>query len=1625
LNPRLLPFLKDNDGFIWIGTYVDGLYRYDGKNLKHYDKNSGFISSANVPAILQDRDNTLWFISNGSGLVSYDKETNKTFQYSPDPGNPKSISSTSFYWEGKNIIMEDDKGFIWIGTIGGGLNKLNKNTGEFTHFRHQPDNPRSISSDNIRSVYQDSKGRIWVGTELGLNLLSENGRDFTRFIHDPENSSSISDNIVMSLFEDSDGTLWLGTESNGADYLNADGKTFTNLRFQMKHDRGLAANFTNHISQDSQGNIWFCHQAHSTIYNKNTDQFYHVQGAYRDSTKIFHDKEHEVIWNLTDSGRLCIYNPEANRFKLYRPIPGNPDSISSEIVITIYEDSRKELWIATLGGLNRYNRKTGKFQVYMHEPGNPKTIPSTSDYSPGIFEDSEGKFWVGSAVPASLSLFDREKGEVIKSYMHNPADPESLPDAQQINHIIEDRNDSNIFWMGTFKGLVKFDKRTEKFTTFGSQTHWNLYQDDEGIVWATTWGEGLARFDPKTTQFSYYRNDKDDPETVSDNLQVTLFVDSKNRMWIGTENGLNLFDRKTGKCIRFTRQEGFPFDAIHSMGEDRANHLWLATTSGLLWFDPDQKKYRVFTPDDGIQGWVFYANNGIMTENGEMWFGGTKGMNSFFPSEIKVNQNIPEIKLTSLRQGGQEVDFGKAAEWLKEINLDWQQNYFEFEFVAMDYTNPRKNLYAYKLEGVDPDWFQAGHQNSGRYSGLKPGEYTLRLKGSNNDGIWNEDGISILVKVSPPFWETWWFYSLMAMLPVIFVCIIILYLYRLNREIDERKNAENKLKESNEKLEEYNERLQRLDRLKDDFMANTSHELRTPMTGIIGLAESMLQGSTGKLPDKTMTNLSMIVSSGKRLSNLINDILDFSKLRHKDLQLSLKEVDFHSLAGVTIAISEPIARAKPLILKNDIPESAPLVKGDENRLQQILFNLLGNAIKFTEKGVISISSREVDGFLEISVTDQGIGIPKERHKDIFKSFEQVDGSIERKYGGTGLGLAVSKDLVELHNGKIDLESTPGQGSRFFFTLPIAENQTREEQTAGQIASFQVVDMASDDLPIVKSFESLDLSKWANDKVKVLVVDDETINLQVVADQLSLKNYEVTLVSNGNDALEMITELEKQNKSFDLILLDIMMPGLSGYDVCRKLREKFPAEKLPVIMLTAKNRPEDLVAGFEAGASDYLPKPFSNKELLARIENQYDLKRMTDQHFDDMEALKESELKYIRLFKERKEVAEELGNLKSYLANIIDSMPSLIIGVDTQGNITQWNNESEKRTGINAREALGNPLLSVMPRLAPVLDLVERAIENQTEKTLARQPRFVDNIRRFEDFTVYPLADGAEGAVIRIDDVTEQVRLEEMMIQNEKMLSVGGLAAGMAHEINNPLGGMMQTANVVTDRLTNPDLPNNIKAAREVGTDMQTISAFMHSRKVIAMLSQIRESGKRAAEIVKNMLSFARKSDSTFSTHSPAELLDKSVELASSDYNLKKHFDFRKIKITRDYQKTTPLPCDSSKIQQVILNILRNGAEAMQEAGVENPEFVLRLMKDEEENMIRVEIEDNGPGMAEEVRKRVFEPFYTTKTTDKGTGLGLSVSYFIITENHKGKMSVESSPGNGARFILKLPTEIEV
>ncbi len=445
---------------------------------------------------------------------------------------------------------------------------------------------------------------------------------------------------------------------------------------------------------------------------------------------------------------------------------------------------------------------------------------------------------------------------------------------------------------------------------------------------------------------------------------------------------------------------------------------------------------------------------------------------------------------------------------------------------------------------------------------------------------------------------------------------------------------------------------------------------------------------------------------------------------------------------------------------------------------------------------------------------------------------------------------------------------------------------------------------------------------------------------------------------------------------------------------------------------------------------YAPYIGNFTNVLAVLFEERRQRKSNEALLENLEELVDERTKELKQeIAERKNAEAELERTKDYISNVIESMPSALISVNENLEVTQWNLKAEEITGVPAPDAFGMKLDDVFPRMGKELELISNSIQNKEIKFEQKTAYEAESGVGYEDITIYPLvAIGIQGAVLRIDDVTSKVRMEEMLVQSEKMLSIGGLAAGMAHEINNPLAGMMQTANVMQNRLVdNVDIPANRRAAEEIGVDLEAIVGFMSARGIPRMIHAIKESGVRVASIVNNMLHFAQQSDDEINTSKIADIIENTISLVSTDYNLKKQYDFKKINIIREFQEDLPeIECHSSKIQQAMLNLFSNSAHALQQAKIENPKIIIRLAIDEKQDdkdaMVRVEIEDNGPGISSKLIGRLFEPFYTTKPTGEGKGLGLSVAYFIITETHKGKMWVESNEGVGTKFIICLPVK---
>ncbi len=1194
---------QDKQGFLWFGTQ-DGLNKFDGYNFtvyRHDPKNSNTLSHNEIFSIYEDSKGILW-IGTGNGLNKFD--LNKFTNYLHNPNDPNSLSHNEVW-----SIYEDRNGILWIGTNGGGLNKFTEN--KFTHYLHDPNNLNSLSHNTVWSIYEDSLGTLWVGTYGGgLNKFTKN--KFTHYY--PVQQTDDLNNIVSSIYEDATGILWIGT-LGGLHKFDRQQEIFTSYFHDPNNPNGLNNRAVWNINSDIKGYLWIATDGGGlNLYDPNQDKFFHFKHNPQNSTSlsdniitsIYRDRAN-TMWVGTSAGGINQFNYNQNEFIHYFNEPRNLQSLNGNHVLSIYEDKQAVLWVGTAGGgLNKFSADRKIVTHYQHNPNNPNSL--SDDEVIAIYEDSAGIIWLGTS-RGGLNKFDRKQFTV---YKNEPENLNSLTD-NRVSVIYEDS--SKTLWVGTRIGLNKFDRKN-KFTHYehnvediNSLSHdyvSSIYEDSSKTLWIGTRGGGLNKFNRQQNNFTHYQHDEQN--SLSHDEVSTIYEDKAGTLWIGTlGNGLNKFDPDSENFKVYQEIDGLANNMVYGILEDETSNLWISSNKGLSQFNPISETFKNYDVLDGLQSNEFNKAH-YKGQTGELFFGGIKGFNSFYPQKVEDNHYIPPIIITDFKIFNKSVDLESDSPLqqditlTKEITLSYEQTFFSFQFAALNFLQATKNQYAYKLEGFENNWNQVNNRRAAYYTNVPHGIYIFKVKGSNNDGFWNEIGTSIKITILPPPWKTWWAYMLYVL---IILTIIVSYVRSQKRKLQEKQLELEREKEIATQLKES-------DRVKDEFLANTSHELRTPLNGIIGIAESLIDGATGQLSKQTNVNLSMISSSGLRLLNLVNDILDFSKLKKQEFDLQRKAVDIRTIAEVVLALSQPLIGNKQVQLSNKIPANLPPIDADENRLQQILYNLVGNAIKFTDIGIIKVSAKVVEDIkLVISVSDTGIGIPEEKLERIFEAFEQADGSTARIYGGTGLGLAVTQQLVYLHDGQMTVKSKVGIGSTFAFSLPISTEKVAEKITNSQLSVIN--HQLSDCIEIDKINNNL------QSDFSILIVDDEQVNRQVLINYLSLQNYSLHQVASGIGALEYLDQ-EKP----DIILLDIMMPHMSGYEVTKKIREHWQADELPIILLTAKNQVADLVVGLESGANDYLTKPVSKDELLARIKTHLNILQLK-------QARLEAEQKYRNIF----------------------------------------------------------------------------------------------------------------------------------------------------------------------------------------------------------------------------------------------------------------------------------------------------------------------------------------------------------------------------------------------------------
>ena len=1196
---------QDRAGFLWLATR-DGLNRYDGYEFKVYRNDPqvpGTLAANRVRTVFVDSKGILWVGSDG-GLDRYLPESDSFARYNHLSSDPKSLSHNTVI-----EVDEDASGDLWVATRNG-LNRFNRKTGMFTRYLNDPNDPDSLPDNDLRSLFIDSRNRIWIGTRnAGLLQFDRIADHFVSYTHSADNPDTLTRGQINALAEEADGTLWVGTPNGINRFDEATGR-FERFVHNPDDPASLSHNRVLNIFSDSKKRLWVGTLNGLNRFDPNRKRFLSWQPDLADPMSLsgksvwhVYEDRNNVLWIGTVNG-LNKYNPGSDRFIHFKHQVNDPYSLGHNNVFTIYQTRDETLWLGTAGGgLARYEPDIQGFTHYRHDPDNPRSIADNRVFA--LTEGADGSLWVGGY--AGLSRLE-PGSNAFDNWKADKAIPGSLS-MNVVSALLEDS--AGRLWVGTYGGgLNRYDPVGDRFMHYrpggeGTLSHkviGRLYEDRQGTMWVGTLGGGLNRYDPQTDRFEVFRHDEAQADSLSNNNVYSLLEDKRGRFWVGTDGGgLNLMDRKTGKFRHYRKQQGLLNDTVYGIVEDNNGYLWMSTNKGLVRFAPDSDLFVSYNVDDGLQSNEFNGGAYFAGADGELFFGGVNGFNRFFPDNIDVDTMAPEVVLTDFLLFNQPVQIGKmggiknyhlpkAIALMDSITLNYQQSLFAFEFSGLHFANPMSIQYAYMLDGWDEDWIKTDAKKRwATYTNIPAGEYRFRIKAGNKDNYWKESSHALNITVEPPPWRTWWAYTIYVMLASGFFGFLI-YVERQ--------------KVKNEREVVY--QLMQVDKLKDEFLANTSHELRTPLNGIIGLAESLVDGAAGKLPDKAVHDLGMVVSSGRRLADLVNDILDFAKLNNQGMELFTKPIDLHAIVEVVITLLEPLLEEKDLKLINRVSADMSAVEADEDRLQQILHNLVGNAIKFTEKGSVTISALATDSGVEITVADTGIGIPKEKLATIFESFEQLQADETRNYSGTGLGLAVCKQLVELHGGSIWVKSEVDQGSQFKFVLPIAvDNAVLEPVTVNQaVERLQLLESYSPESPD-KHYQPVDIpepqTQHDGSKFRILLVDDEPVNRQVLVNHLSMHNYQTVEASGGEQAIEVLHQADVTGQPFDLVLLDIMMPKISGYEVCKVLRETHPVHDLPVIFLTAKNQVADLVQSFAVGANDYLSKPVSKNELLTRVE----------------------------------------------------------------------------------------------------------------------------------------------------------------------------------------------------------------------------------------------------------------------------------------------------------------------------------------------------------------------------------------------------------------------------------------
>jgi ligand-binding sensor domain-containing protein/signal transduction histidine kinase/DNA-binding response OmpR family regulator len=1208
---------QDHRGFLWIGT-PRGLNRFDGIHIRiygHDPDDSASLSNDHIRKIAEDAQGDLW-IATENGLNRYDRAMDRFVRYHASTDRNSLASNTV------SDVWVDQQGRVWAAADD--LCLYRPDTDDFARFRPDVAPTRGDPANYHNFIFEDRDGRIWYGRWRELYRLDPRAGRLERVFDGNANPLGNEFWNFQEMIQDASGTFWVATNQAG---LQRFGSGPGPIRMRRYSDAIGDNDFLSRyrilaLSEDRQGRLWVSMEDNGLAVYDRERRLRHRFKSRRDEEfsvsgnsvwSIFEDRQGRLWFGTWMAGVNCI-DPNELKFTRIHSLPGG--GLTGGIVTAFLEDKAGNFWIGTDGGgLNHYDRAKRAFRSYRHEPRNPRSLGSNAVLS--LATDDAGRLWAGTW-NGGVSILDADG----KGFTRLNSGNSGL----QSNHVFALANDGRgRMAVGTYGGgLMLVNPATGAMTTYQtdpadstslqSNIVFSLYRDRKGGLWVGTLSDGLARFREDSGgkgRFTRYMQNPGDTAGLSDNRIHSMFEDEQGRFWVGTSNGLNRLDRGTGRFRNYRGKDGLANDFILAIQGDGKGNLWVSTLGGMTRFNPDAGAFRTFESLGEAPGGQFNLKAVLRNRRGELLFGGVDGFILFHPDSIRANPHPPQIAFTDFRIFNKSVPVGNEGPLRAQIGettdltLSYKASVFSFEFTALNLTHPERNQYAFMMEGFEKDWNEVGTQNNATYTNLNPGRYVFRVKAANNDGVWNEEGVSLRIRITPPFWKTWIAFFMYCVFAGGAVMAFIRY--RLRRQ---------RMKHELEMEHLQFEKLVEADRMKSRFFSSVSHELRTPIMLILGPLDHLIR--TGRMDAAFKGTLEMAARNARRLSRLLNQFIEFYRTEPSDLRLKTEQLDIvRFLQGMYLSFRE-YAGLHRIDFRFRSTLSYGLTWFDPDALDKIVYNLLSNAFKFTPDGgsvTLSLEYPREDEVAEkavrIRVADTGVGIPPGRLERLFDRATQAETAPASREQGLGIGLHLAHELVELHQGIMTVESEEGKGTVFTVQLPVdvmvfERPVDREPEPAGNAGLIDLEGAGPDEGPGGETVSSS--TEAAKSSHLILVVDDDPDMHRHIQD---LFGGSVRMLS----AMDGETGFEKAVSAVpDLVISDLEMPGLNGYDLCRRIKTEERTSHIPVLLLTVHSEHENKIKGILIGADDYLPKPFDVKELQARVFNLLESRKNLRAHF---------------------------------------------------------------------------------------------------------------------------------------------------------------------------------------------------------------------------------------------------------------------------------------------------------------------------------------------------------------------------------------------------------------------------